>query len=143
MKLKYAQVGINRTFSSGLHRVYDTDAGLDLPVDRIEDCGNFLKVYTGIAIQPEPGYFFILCPRSSTFKSGLILYNNVGIIDEEYRGEIVAVFLKTSDWNGLCPQVGQRIAQLIPQKQVRVDFEEVAQLDPSSRNALGFGSTGK
>lgn len=118
------------------------NAGYDIYVHRIEDCGNYLKVYSGIAIEPEVGIYMMLVPRSSAHKLGLTLYNNLGIIDNSYRGEIIALFLKTEDFKVL-PEIGSRLAQLIPQKQSWLKIEEVIELSNTDRGSGGFGSTGK
>lgn len=115
-------------------------AGIDLYTHRIEDCGEYLKIYTGISIEPKYGYWFMLTPRSSMFKKGLTLYNNIGIIDTNYRGEIIAICLKTS--NFIMPEVGDRLVQLVPQRQIWINIEEVNELNSTDRNDKGFGSSG-
>lgn len=118
------------------------NAGYDLYVHRVEDYGNYLKVYSGISIEPKVGVYMMLVPRSSAHKLGLTLYNNLGIIDNSYRGEIIAVFLKTENFKDL-PEIGSRLTQLIPQKQIWLDIEEVDNLSDTQRGVGGFGSTGK
>lgn len=117
-----------------------TDTGYDLYVHRVEDSGNFIKIYTGVAIQPESGYWFMLAPRSSSHKKGLSLYNNIGIIDNSYTGEIVGVFYKTKDYKEL-PKKGDRLLQLIPQELIQAEFVEADQLSETERGDGGFGST--
>lgn len=115
-------------------------AGIDLYTDRIEDCGHYIKVFSGIAIEPKLGYFFMLAPRSSAHKKGLTMFNNLGIIDNNYRGEIIGLFLKTD--NFVMPEIGERLMQLIPQKQIWVEMQEVDKLSETDRGNKGFGSTG-
>lgn len=117
------------------------DAGYDVFVHRFEDCGSYIKVYTGIAIEPVFGLYFILTPRSSIFKKGLIMHNSLGIIDNLFRGEIVGIFYKTEDYKEI--QKGDRLMQLIPQEQHLVDFREVTELSDTVRGTGGFGSSGK
>lgn len=116
------------------------DAGYDLFVHKFEERGDRLIVYTGIAIEPQIGYYFLLAPRSSTSKKGLILHNNLGIIDNNYRGEIIGVFYKTKEFKGI--NVGDRLLQLLPQEQFWVEFEEVEELSSTERGEGGFGSSG-
>lgn len=116
-------------------------AGFDLYADRIEDCGHYLKIHTGIAIEPEDGCWFMLVPRSSTHKKGMTLYNNVGVLDQDFRGEIVALLLKTEGF--VMPVIGDRLVQIVPMQQIRTQFVEVTQLGDTSRGTGGFGSTGK
>lgn len=117
------------------------DAGWDLFVNRIEDCGNFIKVYSGIAIEPQFGYYFFLVPRSSIYKKGLTLYNNIGIIDNNFRGEIIGIFKKTNDFKEL-PKIGDRLMQIVPQEQIEVQFTVVDELSDTDRGSGGFGSSG-
>jgi dUTP pyrophosphatase len=117
------------------------DAGYDLYVHRVEDKGSYLKVYSGIALQPEIGKFFMLAPRSSSFKKGLTLYNNLGIIDQNYTGEVVAIMYKTFDYISE-PKVGDRLVQLVPQQQYKLNIVEVDDFEQTDRNANGFGSSG-
>jgi dUTP pyrophosphatase len=117
------------------------DAGSDLYVHRFEDCGQYIKIYTGIAIEPDQSYYFFLANRSSTFKKGLMLYNNLGIIDQNYRGEIIATMYKTDDYEGI--KVGDRLVQLVPQRQINTTFIEVNELSETDRNEKGFGSSGQ
>lgn len=117
------------------------NVGIDLYVNEIEDCGNYIKVKTGIHIQPPKGFYFDLVVRSSTHKKGLMLYNNIGIIDQSYTGEIIAVLYKTSDFTET-PKIGDRLVQLIPRRSLLVDIIEVSELDNSERGDKGFGSSG-
>ena len=118
----------------------DRDAGYDLYIHHIEEYENFIKVYTGIAINPEIGFWHMLTPRSSIYKKGLMLYNSIGVIDNLYTGEIIAILLKTNDFKEL-PKIGERLVQLIPMKQYLIEFEEVDELSETERGSGGFGST--
>jgi len=118
----------------------DSDVGLDLYVHHFEDCGTFVKVFTGIAVQPESGYYSELVARSSIYKKGLVLHNCIGIIDRDYTGEIIGVFYKTKDFKGI--EVGERLLQLIGREQLFFRTEVVEELSDTSRGAGGFGSTG-
>lgn len=117
------------------------DAGYDLSVSRLEDCGNYIKVYTGISIEPELGFYFMMVPRSSIYKKGLFLANSCAIIDNGYRGEIIGIFYKSNSYK--LPEIGERVLQLIPQRQIQVEFVEANELSDTNRGEGGFGSTGK
>jgi len=108
-------------------------AGLDLTVASYE--GD--TVHTGLRVQLPEGTFGMVVPRSSLGSEGLYLKNTVGIIDSDYRGEIL---LKIA---GYVPTVGERIAQLIVVPYMHVDPIEVTALDDTVRGEGGFGSTGK
>jgi dUTP pyrophosphatase len=118
------------------------NVGMDLYVNEIEDCGNYIKVKTGVHVQPPIGFYLDLVVRSSTHKKGLALYNGVGIIDQSYTGEIIAILYKTSDFKDL-PLRGDRLVQLIPRRCLLMDPIIVDNLDETERGAGGFGSTGE
>ncbi len=129
--------------AKGLIKADDLAAGYDCYVHRFEETETTIKVYTGITIQPDIGYYFMLVPRSSTHKKGLIMYNNLGIIDVNYTGEIIAVFYKTNDYKSDTIKIGDRLVQLIPQEQIWVEFVESDTLSSTDRGTGGYGSTGE
>ena len=80
-------------------------------------------------------------PRSSVWKTGLVLSNCVGLIDEDYRGEVSAIFYKVAP--GEIYEVGDRIGQIKVIRSIDTKFEEVDELSETERGKGGFGSTGK
>ena len=122
-------------------RVHSADAGYDVYVSKIEDCGDYIKVYSGIAIRPDVNTWFMLTSRSSNYKKGLLLQNGVGIIDQNYSGEIVGIFYKTQLFSEV-PKVGDRCMQLIPQQQYYFNVIEVDELSETNRGDSGFGGSG-
>ena len=118
------------------------DVGYDLFVDSFEELpGNIIRVKTGLCIQPKPGWYFDLVPRSSIYKKGLFMCNSLGIIDNSYQGEIMAHFYKTENFTSI--EKGERIMQLIPRKYHLVEFKEVSEFKTkTSRAEGGFGSSG-
>jgi dUTP pyrophosphatase len=118
-----------------------SDAGMDLYVHSVEEKSGYIIVGTGIAVQPEEGYYTKIYPRSSIYKKGLMLYNSVGIIDTSYRGELILVFYKTQCYM-TAPKVGERLAQLIVEKTIPCSISIVEELDATDRGTGGFGSTG-
>lgn len=117
------------------------NAGFDVFSIRYEHQDDTLIVYTGVAVQPEMGYYFFLAPRSSTFqKYGLLLGNSIGVIDQNYTGEIIAKFQKLPNFK--MPNIGDRLIQLIPQKAVLMEIEQVDELPNTDRGQGGFGSSG-
>lgn len=123
-------------------KTHQEDSGYDIFVDRIEEDESTLKAFSGIGVSPTPTHWFMLVPRSSTWKRGLILYNSVGIIDSPYTGELVGIFKKTELYKE-SPKVGDRLLQLVPQEFVQCAFTEVDELPETARGAGGHGSTGK
>lgn len=82
-------------------------------------------------------------PRSSIWKTGMILTNCVGTIDELYRGELKAVFYNINPFKRNY-KVGERIGQIKLGFTIPIEFEEVEELDmDTERGTGGFGSTGK
>lgn len=120
--------------------------GIDLYCSNNEDIiiepGDMKKINTGLRVQIPQGFFGAVYPRSSTgVKRQLMLANTVGVIDSDYRGEIM-IFMYNYG-NG--PQViknGDRIAQLVIQSYERCELVQVESLDETDRGESGFGSTG-
>ena len=118
------------------------DSGFDVTlIDVSKKIGNVTLFNTGIKIKPPYGYYFDLVPRSSIIKTGYMLANSVGIIDFEYRGEILVPLIKV-DPEAKDIELPARIAQLILRKLYLPLIEQVETLDETTRNEGGFGSTG-
>lgn len=101
------------------------------------------KIGTGLSMAPPEGYFVGVYARSGlSTKEGLRPANCVGVCDEDYRGEYIVALHNDSEETRTIKH-GDRIAQLILQKRYDMDFEEVTELDETSRGVGGFGSTGK
>lgn len=131
-----------------LDKQRDTDAGLDLNlVDVKKIVGDVVFFGTGIKVQPPPDYYFELAPRSSICKTQWILANSIGIIDQEYRGEII-VPLRYFGHHSMQYAIDKlelpiKMVQLILRKQPKFHLYEVEELDETSRGDRGFGSSGK
>lgn len=83
-----------------------------------------------------------LRPRSSIYKTGMVLSNAVGTVDELYRGEVSAVFYHV--FPGMPRyRVGDRIGQIKLGITLPLEFEEVDELGQTLRGDGGYGSTGK
>ena len=98
---------------------------------------------TGIALEIPKGYVGLVYARSSVgTKRGLAPANKVGVIDADYRGEImVALHNHTNEEQSIEPN--ERIAQMILMPYIPMVFKEVESLDTTERGEGGFGSTGK
>lgn len=98
---------------------------------------------TGIAIQLPIGTVGLVYARSGlATKLGLAPANKVGVIDSDYRGEIlVALYNHGEKVQTIEPQ--DRIAQLVVTPYITATFEEVEHLSTTVRGVNGFGSTGK
>ena len=98
---------------------------------------------TGIAIAlPSPDYVALVFARSGLgIKHGVAPSNCVGVIDSDYRGEVM-VGLQNSGDSDFTIQPGDRIAQLMVVPVVQAQIRMVPELDETQRGAGGFGSTG-
>ncbi|HDY69609.1 MAG TPA: dUTP diphosphatase [Actinobacteria bacterium] len=125
---------------------YDAgDAGVDLAsVERLTlREGERALVPTGIAVAIPPGYGGFVQPRSGlAARHGITLTNSPGLIDSNYRGEIM-IILQNTGHTDFEINVGDRIAQLVIMPVEHAGFEEVDELPASGRGAGGFGSSGK
>lgn len=122
-------------------------AGLDLyayiPRGAIDiPAGATVKIGTGIATEIPTGCFGGVFARSGlATKRGLRPSNCVGVVDSDYRGEIIVAIHNDSD---KCETLhnGDRIAQLVIMPYINVSLQEVEELSDTKRGAGGFGSTG-
>ena len=120
-------------------------AGADLyAAERTEiPAGETRFLHTGIAIELPAGTVGLIYARSGmACKQDLAPANKVGVIDCDYRGEIV-VALHNHGREARTVAAGDRIAQLVVAPYYVAEFEEVETLSDTVRGAGGFGSTGK
>ncbi len=104
--------------------------------------GQTVLVHTGIALEIPEGYAGLIYARSGlASKKGLAPANKVGVVDADYRGEIM-VSLHNHSSQPQRVDGGERIAQLVITPFLRVDFEEAETLSDTVRGIGGFGSTG-
>ena len=106
--------------------------------------GGRVVIPTGIAIAlPDSGYVALVFARSGLgIKHGIAPANCVGVIDSDYRGEIMVGLQNSSDTD-YTVQPADRIAQLMITPVVQATVTMVDELDETQRGAGGFGSTGK
>lgn len=112
------------------------------------------KYRLGFALQPSlllkntfKGNFdnnicFTIRPRSSVWKTGMVLSNSIGTIDEDFTGEISAVFYHVKP-NMPRYKVGDKICQIHFDICVGIEFKEVDELKETERGDKGYGSTDK
>lgn len=109
--------------------------------DRMGDVNLF---NTGIAIIPPRGYHIEIIARSSLQNDGYMLANNVGVIDPNYRGEIIVALYKFRDGPDL--ELPSRSVQMVLRK---TEYGRIKNCSPGAfeaqtdRGAGGFGSTGR
>jgi len=118
-------------------------AGWDLTATSFSHERGIITYGTSISIEIPKGYFGILAARSSVYNTDLMLANSIGIIDSDYRGELILKFRLLN--KGDSPKVysvGDRIGQLIILSHTAPEWVE-DNLTKSKRGIFGFGSTGK
>lgn len=141
MEVKFTKLVSNAIAPS---RGSEEAAGYDLAAVSAYDImpGGTVKIKTGLAIALPSGTFGAIFARSGlATKKGLRPANCVGVIDSDYRGEIIVALHNDSDAMQSI-EYGDRIAQLVILPYVAVDFKLVDSLDETERGVGGFGSTG-
>jgi dUTP pyrophosphatase len=148
------------------------DAGADLTCVSLsyDEENDIFEYDSGISVEIPSGYFGLIVPRSSIFKTDLFLTNHAGVIDSGYRGSIKAKFKILQDYDemdmsrvdtesGVVSSVvydsqghvditfkiypiGSRFAQLIIQKIPEIEYVESSELSETERGEGGYGSTG-
>ena len=122
-------------------------AGADLYACLEEDLtiepGKTILVHTGISMAIPQGYAGMIFARSGlATKRGLAPANKVGVVDSDYRGEIM-VALHNHGSEAQTIAHGERIAQMVIMPYVALDFLQADELDDTERGTGGFGSTGR
>ena len=128
------------TYGSAAAAGADLYALLDAPLT--VGAGETVLVHTGIAVALPEGTVGLICARSGlATKRGLAPANKIGVIDADYRGEIMVALHNHSKSDAVIePQ--ERIAQLLVMPYITAAFMECDTLDETARGAGGFGSTG-
>jgi dUTP pyrophosphatase len=120
----------------------DLYACIDKPV-LIEPRGLY-RIPTGVAIAlPGPETVGLIFARSGLgVKHGVSLPNAVGVVDSDYRGELIVGIGNTGETSYLLSP-GERFAQLVVMPVYQTELEETDDLGETERGAGAFGSTGK
>lgn len=118
---------------------YDLYAVEDVTIPSLQ----FGKVKTGIAVAVPDGYYARIAPRSGlAVRHGLDVL--AGVVDPDYRGELVVVVSNFSRGAGdVTIRAGDRVAQLILEACATPPIVELAELPGTQRGAAGFGSSGR
>ena len=105
--------------------------------------GKTVFIPTGLAMEIPSGCAGLIYARSSMgTKRGLAPANKVGVIDSDYRGEVM-VALHNHSQDDQTIQPGERVAQLVITPVFTPGFEETDDLTDTVRGIGGFGSTGR
>ena len=122
-------------------------AGIDLTCTDIttalNEANQLMMVYhTDLAVEIPEGYCGLLIPRSSIWKKSLWLTDCVGVVDSDYRGEIMAIMKATTDVVPAIYKPGERFCQLVIIPVPDYMITESTDLSDTERAEGGFGSTG-
>ncbi len=126
---------------------HEHDAGYDLHAREevvLAGAGGRALVPTGIAVAIPTGHAGLVLPRSGlALDHGVTCLNTPGLIDSLYRGELKVLLVNTDPRADYTVHRGDRIAQLVVLAVEAVEWDEVDDLDVTSRDTFGFGSTGR
>lgn len=143
MKIKYKKIN-----ESAKIFTYGTEFSAGADIYALLDEKIILKPFetylfhTGICLEIPNGYVGLVYARSGTaLKKGLAPANKVGVIDSDYRGEIMVALYNHSNEDRVVEPF-ERIAQIVFTKYDKFDFEEVEELSSTIRDTGGYGSTG-
>ena len=129
------------TYGSEFSAGADLYACLDEPVTVRP--GEAYLFHTGLAMEIPEGYAGLVFARSGlATKKGLAPSNKVGVIDPDYRGEIMVSLYNHSKEDRVIEH-GERIAQLVLTPFITAEWNIVDELNETVRGVGGFGSTGK
>lgn len=120
-------------------------AGLDLKAneDILIKPGQIVDIKSKLAVEMPIGHFGMVVARSGlSYKRQIKLINDVGIIDEDYRGDI-GIRLINEGTEYYTIKKGDRIGQLIVVPYIQPELLYVDELSKTNRGKKGFGSTGK
>lgn len=119
----------------------DLCACLDAPLTIAP--GETVFVHTGLAMEIPVGYAGLVYARSGlASKRGLAPANKVGVVDSDYRGELM-VALHNHGTEAQTIEDGERIAQMVITPYLTAQFFETEELSDTVRGTGGFGSTGR
>lgn len=148
MKVKVKKLNENAVIP---FKTYEKDFCYDVvAVSEEEVAPNVWKYGIGLAFQIDRDDLYALDnvnlsidlrPRSSVWKTGMVLSNSEGTIDELYRGEVSAVFYHVMP-DMPRYRVGDKIGQIKIGTTSQIEFEEVEELSETERGCGGYGSTG-
>jgi len=142
------QINIKKLNENAIIPTYGTEfaAGADLYACLEEkvtiEPGQTCLIKTGLSMEIPVGYAGLIYARSGlSTKKGLAPANKVGVIDSDYRGEImVALYNQSNETREVEP--GERIAQIVITPFLKAIYNQVNELNDTDRGDGGFGSTG-
>lgn len=143
------EVRIKKLNSEAVVPTYGSEfsAGADLYACETEDItiapGETRLIHTGLSFEIPEGFGGFIYARSGlATKKGLAPANKVGVIDADYRGEVM-VSLHNHSAEAQTVSPGERVAQLVIAPFLKAEFTVAEELSDTVRGSGGFGSTGK
>lgn len=138
---KLRENAIVPTYGSADAAGADLYAAIDAPVSIQPD--ETVLIPTGLSFEIPQGYAGFVYARSGlASKRGLAPANKVGVIDSDYRGEVMTA-LHNHGTESQTIEPGERIAQMVIAPYITANFILSDELDNTERGAGGFGSTGR
>ena len=118
-------------------------AGIDLYANSVDDSNGSWIIGTGIHVDIPQGWVGLLIPRSSWGSEGWSLCNTIGVIDSDYRGEIIVKAERAAHKRFDRVSVGDCIVQLVVTRcnNAIEPVHSLSELSPTKRVSGGFGST--
>ena len=102
-----------------------------------------LIIHTGLSVEVPKGQVMLIFSRSGQgFNNNVRLSNCVGVIDSDYRGEVMIKLASDDPWRHHPINVGDRVAQAMLFPYEQVEFNVLEELEKTERGENGFGSTG-
>ena len=147
-KIKFKKLRDNAVIPE---RATEFAGGWDVTVCNIEEKEKGLVIcYLGFAASFPKKYKLTLVPRSSLTKTTYILQNSPGLGDSDYIGEYQLRFrgipIGVDDYSNVIYdrfpyKIGDKVGQVYLEHVIPIEWEEVNELDETSRGTGGFGST--
>ena len=133
---KIPTYGSQSSAGADLYAYIDNEEGITIEAGQTE------FIHTGISIEFPDGYVALVYARSGlACKQGLAPANKVGVVDSDYRGEIIVALHNHSSIPRKIKN-GERIAQMVFTPYYTADFTLTDELSNTERGTGGFGSTG-
>lgn len=150
--IKYKLISPHAKPPEQFHAGDDGNLGLDLKAvsKRVVSSGGitYVEYNTGVSFETPNNIGLFAFPRSSVSERNLMLANGVGVIDRNYRGEVLARFklaedidMDEADWEALTYASGERVIQIVALHAPNVIYSQVKDLSSTLRGDGGFGST--
>ncbi len=139
--IKFKKVSPDAIIPNYAHK---EDAGMDIysNEDKVIKSKSWELIKTGFSMELPTGYEAQIRSKSGlSLKSGIIVLNSPGTIDENYRGEVGIILMNVSD-KDYNVEKNQKVAQMVINKVEHFEIIETEEISDSSRGDGAFGSTG-